>query len=224
MHWDLSGTHLAPDRRGAIEQRLEPGTVRRRNGGRNLSRLPVFSQRARPGEALVTSMPPGSFHSARWCIGFPARRVRSAPRSAWMLPTCSVTAAAFQLSNSAYASSGALPPRCAIPGRDGNRPPRQFVVAHDPPNDRPARRYRNRAAQPVWRQPRSRRAPARALARGGACPGRRDGRRGRVAYVLGASLSCVFVSKSLASWRSCNCMAGSPLTRLTMRPLRTAGR
>jgi hypothetical protein len=41
---------------------------------------------------------------------------------------------------------------------------------------------------------------------------------------VGATLSCVFVSKSLASWRSCSWLAGSPCTRLTMRPRRTAGR
>ena len=38
------------------------------------------------------------------------------------------------------------------------------------------------------------------------------------------SLSCVFVSKSLASWRSCSCRAGSPTARLTIRPRLTAGR
>ncbi len=37
-------------------------------------------------------------------------------------------------------------------------------------------------------------------------------------------LSCVFVSKSLASCRSCSCSDGSPITRLTMRPRLTAGR
>src|SRR4029450_4387023 len=37
-------------------------------------------------------------------------------------------------------------------------------------------------------------------------------------------LSCVFVSKSLASCRSCNWLAGSPEMRLTMRPRFTAGR
>jgi hypothetical protein len=39
-----------------------------------------------------------------------------------------------------------------------------------------------------------------------------------------ATLSCVFVSKSLASWRSCSCSDGSPVVRLTMRPRFTAGR
>jgi hypothetical protein len=38
------------------------------------------------------------------------------------------------------------------------------------------------------------------------------------------TLSCVFVSKSDASWRSCNCIAGSPCSRLTIRPRRTASR
>ena len=38
------------------------------------------------------------------------------------------------------------------------------------------------------------------------------------------SLSCVFVSKSLASWRSCNWLEGSPEVRLTIRPRLTAGR
>jgi hypothetical protein len=37
-------------------------------------------------------------------------------------------------------------------------------------------------------------------------------------------LSCVLVSKSLASWRSCNCSSGGPLVRLTIRPRLTAGR
>src|SRR5215813_9018161 len=37
-------------------------------------------------------------------------------------------------------------------------------------------------------------------------------------------LSCVFVAKSLASWRSCNCSSGGPLARLTIRPRLTAGR
>src|ERR1700730_6487993 len=37
-------------------------------------------------------------------------------------------------------------------------------------------------------------------------------------------LSCVLVSKSPASWRSCNWLAGSPQVRLTMRPRFTAGR
>lgn len=39
-----------------------------------------------------------------------------------------------------------------------------------------------------------------------------------------ARLSSVMVSKSSAEWRSCNCMAGSPKVRLTMRPRCTAGR
>ena len=39
-----------------------------------------------------------------------------------------------------------------------------------------------------------------------------------------AILSCVLVSKSLASWRSRSCSDGSPLVRLTMRPRLTAGR
>jgi hypothetical protein len=45
-------------------------------------------------------------------------------------------------------------------------------------------------------------------------------------YVLAGSpiLSCVWVSKSLAAWRSCNWLAGSPEMRLTMRPRLTAGR
>ena len=43
-------------------------------------------------------------------------------------------------------------------------------------------------------------------------------------YVAAASLSCVFVSKSLASWRSWSWLDNSPRTRLTMRPRRTAGR
>ncbi len=38
------------------------------------------------------------------------------------------------------------------------------------------------------------------------------------------SLSCVLVSKSLASCRSCNWLAGSPEVRLTLRPRATAGR
>ena len=38
------------------------------------------------------------------------------------------------------------------------------------------------------------------------------------------SLSAVRVSKSLASWRSCSWLDGSPDKRLTMRPRRTAGR
>src|SRR3569833_2190795 len=37
-------------------------------------------------------------------------------------------------------------------------------------------------------------------------------------------LSCVFVSKSDASCRSCNWVAGSPEMRLTLRPRCTAGR
>jgi len=39
-----------------------------------------------------------------------------------------------------------------------------------------------------------------------------------------ASLSCVLVSKSVASWRSCNWLEGSPKVQLTMRPRLTAGR
>jgi hypothetical protein len=48
----------------------------------------------------------------------------------------------------------------------------------------------------------------------------------RARYVLASSpiLSCVWVSKSPASWRSCNWLAGSPEMRLTMRPRLTAGR
>lgn len=45
------------------------------------------------------------------------------------------------------------------------------------------------------------------------------------APVVGISnLSCVFVSKSLASWRSNNWLEGSPQARLTLRPRCTAGR
>jgi len=32
-------------------------------------------------------------------------------------------------------------------------------------------------------------------------------------YSRAANLSCVIVSKSLASWRSCNCSLGSPKAR-----------
>ena len=49
-------------------------------------------------------------------------------------------------------------------------------------------------------------------------------RPGSLAQSAAASLSCVFVSKSLASWRSCNWLEGSPERRLTMRPRFTAGR
>src|SRR5262249_23884648 len=47
-----------------------------------------------------------------------------------------------------------------------------------------------------------------------------------VVYVFTGSpiLSCVCVSKSLASWRSWSWLAGSPEMRLTMRPRFTAGR
>jgi hypothetical protein len=43
-------------------------------------------------------------------------------------------------------------------------------------------------------------------------------------YSRAATLSCVIVSKSLASWRSCNCSEGSPKARFTIRPRLTAGR
>jgi len=43
-------------------------------------------------------------------------------------------------------------------------------------------------------------------------------RPARTPQPLAATLSCVFVSKSLASWRSCNWLDGSPLTRFTIRP------
>jgi hypothetical protein len=54
-------------------------------------------------------------------------------------------------------------------------------------------------------------------------------RAGRSPYLVGcysraATLSCVIVSKSLASWRSCNCSEGSPKARFTTRPRATAGR
>jgi hypothetical protein len=41
---------------------------------------------------------------------------------------------------------------------------------------------------------------------------------------VASTLSCVFVSKSLASCRSRSCSFGSPMPRLTMRPRFTAGR
>ena len=44
-----------------------------------------------------------------------------------------------------------------------------------------------------------------------------------IAQLPATSLSCVLVSKSLASWRSCNWLDGSPEMRLTMRP-RSHGR
>src|SRR4051812_36871604 len=61
---------------------------------------------------------------------------------------------------------------------------------------------------------------------GAPCSGRHaGGRRRSVGYcAAAASLSCVFVSKSLASWRSCSCSEGSPAVRLTIRPRLTAGR
>ena len=43
-------------------------------------------------------------------------------------------------------------------------------------------------------------------------------------YPRAPILSCVLVSKSLASWRSCNCSSGGPLVRLTIRPRLTAAR
>ena len=49
-------------------------------------------------------------------------------------------------------------------------------------------------------------------------------RRGAVVEGDHFSLSCVLVSKSPASWRSCSWLDGSPETRLTMRPRFTAGR
>src|SRR5690242_19903543 len=45
-----------------------------------------------------------------------------------------------------------------------------------------------------------------------------------LAQLRAASLSWVLVSKSPASWRSCNWLEGSPEVRLTMRPRLTAGR
>ena len=42
--------------------------------------------------------------------------------------------------------------------------------------------------------------------------------------LVAATLSCVFVSKSLASCRSCNWLDGSPCIRFTIRPRCTAGR
>jgi ATP-dependent DNA ligase len=53
---------------------------------------------------------------------------------------------------------------------------------------------------------------------------RKPGRRFPYYCAAAASLSCVFVSKSLASCRSCSCSEGSPAVRLTMRPRFTAGR
>ncbi len=46
----------------------------------------------------------------------------------------------------------------------------------------------------------------------------------KIVQLAAASLSCVLVSKSLASWRSCNWLDGSPDIRLTIRPRFTAGR
>ncbi len=43
-------------------------------------------------------------------------------------------------------------------------------------------------------------------------------------YPRAPILSCVLVSKSLASRRSCNCSSGGPLVRLTMRPAVKRGR
>src|SRR3989339_1349981 len=42
--------------------------------------------------------------------------------------------------------------------------------------------------------------------------------------LLTSNLSWVRVSKSLASWRSCNWVSSGPVTRLTMRPRLAAGR
>ena len=44
------------------------------------------------------------------------------------------------------------------------------------------------------------------------------------AYPCPSILSCVFVSKSSASWRSRNCPSSGPVARLTIRPRLTAGR
>lgn len=44
------------------------------------------------------------------------------------------------------------------------------------------------------------------------------------AQAPGCSLSCVRVSKSPASWRSCSWLSGAPQVRFTMRPRCTAGR
>jgi len=57
-------------------------------------------------------------------------------------------------------------------------------------------------------------AAARPEGRAVLCPGQ----------FAAASLSCVFVSKSLASCRSSSCSDGWPAVRLTMRPRLTAGR
>ena len=51
------------------------------------------------------------------------------------------------------------------------------------------------------------------------------GHKDRYALQSAAStLSCVFVSKSPASWRSRSCSCGSPRRRLTMRPRLTGSR
>ncbi len=111
--------------------------------------------------------------------------------------------------------SAALPLDAPYRGGNRYRASRQFVAAHDPSHDRPTHRRRGRAAQPVRRQPRPRRAPPGPLARrdpqpsGGArragwpeaCPKRP--RALTYAWPSGRGTSpCISVTSVSATWAS----------------------
>ena len=76
--------------------------------------------------------------------------------------------------------SDALPARHILSGRNWRRFSRRLFAAYDPSNHQPTEWRRDRAAQPIWRQPRSRRAPPRALARQCPQPRRRADRVSRL--------------------------------------------
>jgi uncharacterized protein with von Willebrand factor type A (vWA) domain len=101
------------------------------------------------------------------------------------------------------AAMGMLAPRAEL-SRD--KPPpasRRVAEAFQPPRDRPLRPEERPPQVDEFRPVHNAATPF---------------------HLPAASLSCVLVSKSLASWRSCNWLDGSPVTRLTIRPRWTAGR
>ena len=205
------------------ETRLRDGPQRRR-----LQRRHAGPRRALAGPAGPRPRRAGRLHRPGRPLRFPADRQPG--RAAGVLPPPLP---------GRQPAAGARRGGCAahLPGRAGRRRVGQPGAQHRRAGRAPGRARGARDAQALRTAPTTSRSSAPSADRCAAwrpcwtmwrpsCVGRRSPRtRCAAAQVLAAaSLSCVRVSKSLASWRSWSWLARSPRVRLTMRPRATPGR
>ena len=164
-HWELPARRLTSQQRTAIAGRLGAGMDRLRNGGRSRSPQTVSSPLPAAGSSPETSMRPAISPWARWCFAFPMPPASLAPRSAWMPLFMQQQRRGFSTFELVLHMTGVLP--LAAPylvetgiGHLGGSSLRMIHRMTDPRTGADSR-----AAQPVWRQSRSRRTPTCSLAR-----------------------------------------------------------